>query len=303
MKYYLGFDIGGTNIKYGLVDDSSKVLHDGKVKTPKSGTEIENIILHYCKTFKEKYILEGVGVSVPGIVKEGYLETAGAIGDFYNYNLKQSLEQKLKMEVNVENDANCALLAEAWNGHAKGHKNVVSYVVGTGIGGALLLNGQLYSGQNYKAGEFGFEILNNPYDTNARESSLTMNASIQTGLSELYYKEKGVYLDGKEIYEESLKSNEFAKELVNELEKKIAISIYNSIVFFDPGVVLIGGAISQNDNFIKNLNKNLNNLRLSHSELKFVEFPKIKANKFYNLSGVIGAVYGFISTRKEFYHE
>lgn len=297
MNYYLGIDIGGTNVKYGVLDSRTNILEEGLTKTPEKGDNIIAFIEEIFLKYKDQYGLLGVGVSVPGIVKDGYLETAGAITDFYNYNLVKVLKDRLQTNVSVENDANCALLAEQWNGEAKDKNNVISYVVGTGIGGSMLLNGDLYYGNNFKAGELGFEIINNPFLTNAKDASITMQYSVATGLVQKYYNETGKYMNGKEIYELSENKDEVALKLIDDFEKNIAISIYNKMILLDPEVVLIGGAVSKNDKFIDSLNNYVNQMKLSHTELRNVRFPMIKANRFYNSSGIIGSVYSLI--RKE----
>src|SRR5574337_44406 len=110
MTYYIGFDIGGTSIKYGLVSDSGELIEKGLFpSTPNDGEQIIANMTKQVTRFQESYHIESVGISMPGIVrKDGYMVAAGAIKPFYKVNLKEKCEAAFHLPVVLENDANCA---------------------------------------------------------------------------------------------------------------------------------------------------------------------------------------------------
>ena len=166
MSIYLGIDIGGTSIKYGTYNEYGEELIKGSkyIKTPKYDLgKLVKIIDSIVNEFKE---LDGIGLSIPGCInpESGYIQDGGSIRALDKVNIKELLKRELKIDVEVENDANCALLAEKWIGNAKESSNFICITLGTGVGGALYINDKLVSGNNNFAGEFGYMIVDNIYD-------------------------------------------------------------------------------------------------------------------------------------------
>lgn len=289
----LGIDIGGTFIKYGILDETGTVLDKGQMETGSSGEDILKAIESVKANYQDKGLV-AVGVSAPGVINDqGYMHTGGAIFDFYDFDMKGVLETRLGLPVFVENDANCAALAEKWLGHAQDHKHSVTIVVGTGIGGGIIINNQIYTGAHYTAGEFGF-IVTDSTEPDTRLSSLSLTGSVQSGFIQRYFdlsKTQETHLKGFDIFERMLEGDAYAKDAYNGFVHNLALGIFAIIVSLDPGVVLIGGAISNNAQFIADLQNDVQNIKDKHRDMKNIVFPKIKKCKFMNDAGLIGATY------------
>lgn len=128
----MSFDIGGTFIKYGVIGEDAVILESNKVKTPDSLDGLLSIIKEFCLPHQE---VSGVAVSCPGAVSdEGIIYGSSSIPYIHGPNMKELIRKSLELPVFIENDANCAAYAEVWDGSAKGKKDVLVIVIGTGIG-------------------------------------------------------------------------------------------------------------------------------------------------------------------------
>lgn len=157
MKKYLSFDIGGTFLKYGVIGENAVILETNTVKTPGTLDELLNFIKEVCFSHQE---VIGVAVSCPGAVSdEGIIYGSSAVRYLHGPNIKELIGENVKLPVFIENDANCAAYSELWDGSAKGKKDVLVIVIGTGIGGSIIKNGLLHKGANLHGGEFGYMLL------------------------------------------------------------------------------------------------------------------------------------------------
>lgn len=301
MEYYVGIDIGGTDIKYGLLNRVGEIIHKEKIPTKKNGEALYQDLLGIIQDYCQQYEINGVGISAPGIIEEdGYMRTAGAIHDFYETNLKERLEKDSSLSIFVENDANCVALAEKWLGVGQDYHHFLSVVVGTGIGGGLVINDRLFRGGHATAGEFGFMVMNPIVNNDTRSSTLSLTGSVYGGLIRPYYeKDKDfVGINGKKVYELVEKEDSFAEEVVQEFYHTLAKGIFNMIVSFDPEAVLIGGAISTNQKFMEGLTDEIKKIKDGHPDMNNVILPPVIPCKFLNDAGIIGAVYGAITMNK-----
>ncbi|MDD3205703.1 MAG: ROK family glucokinase [Lachnospiraceae bacterium] len=161
-KYCFGVDVGGTTIKMGLFDMEGTVLDKWEIptKTEDNGSCILPDIAEAVKSkMKEKSLeaadVAGVGVGVPGPVDaDGIVHVAVNLG-WGVINIKKTLEDLLHMHVEAGNDANVAALGEMWKGGGVGHKNLVAVTLGTGVGGGIIVNGQILTGATGAGGEIG----------------------------------------------------------------------------------------------------------------------------------------------------
>ena len=156
---YIVVDVGGSAVKYGLLNQYGEVLEKGNIVTD---NEDINKFIFDIKGITEEYRnhenIKGLACSFPGAVnpKTGFIEGISAVPCIHNVNMKKLLTEATGLEVSMENDANCSALAEGWIGTAKEADNFVSIVLGTGIGGAVVINKRILRGKNLHAGEFGF---------------------------------------------------------------------------------------------------------------------------------------------------
>ena len=161
MKQYMCFDVGGSFIKYGVLREDGQILfHDHTPTDSHRGVEtLTSRLLLIVEETRGRMALDGIAVATTGIVdvwKGAILSgISGWIDGYEGLALKQFLEEKTGLPTEVENDVNCVALAESWLGSARGYRNVVCMAVGTGIGGALLINQELYRGTGNMAMEIG----------------------------------------------------------------------------------------------------------------------------------------------------
>ena len=155
----LAIDIGGSAIKSGLWEND-ELTELPSFETPKTWDEMKA----YLKSLVEEHqITEGVAISAPGAVnaEEGVIYGVSAVPYLHRFPIKQELAEFLGVPVSFQNDANCAALAEVWQGNAKGLESAAMMIIGTGIGGGVVINGELRTGANLFGGEFGYQIMNN----------------------------------------------------------------------------------------------------------------------------------------------
>ena len=296
---FLSFDVGGTKTKYSLVNESGEILESGSFSTKDNKEIIFSNIKNIVEEFKNKnYSIDGLAFSMPGVidVKNGHMITGGALRDLYDFPFKEKLEQYIGIPVELENDVNCVALAEKWQGNAKDCENFVCLTVGTGVGGAIYIDGKMVRGTKYAAGEFGFMITDRR--ENYEEASLSMSGSVRGGLIQTYARKKGINweeLNGEKIFELAENGDKIALEVIDDFYTSLAYSVYNLSVSLNPEKILIGGEITRREDFIKIIEDKVEIIKKDVCPLKM---PIIERCKFLNDSGKIGAVYHFILNNK-----
>lgn len=287
--------MGGTFIKFGLVTSDGLIIKHLQVPTPLKKEEILDTLLVNIHNLEAIHSITAIGVSVPGTSdKQGTLLLAGALTDLYGYPLGSELQKQLNIPVYIENDANCAGLAELWLGNGQESQNFICMTLGTGVGGAILLNKQLYQGSTRNAGEFGLMLVDKfKYDVDAFYSSLNLFGSVQNGLVRLYnnYAITHKSNNGKEIYDLFQKNEPAAQKAVNKFLLALSIGLLNITTILDPDLLLIGGGISANEVFMEDLNKNFLKVWNQHGHLKHRTPPKLKSCLLGNDAGILGAAF------------
>ncbi|WP_127848782.1 ROK family protein [Lacticaseibacillus hulanensis] len=306
MKAYVAFDIGGTSIKYGVVTADGQIAEHASVATAQDRAtnvaNLEKVVADY----RQQYDIGGIGVSVPGIVdRDGYMITGGALPEFYEFPLGATLRAATHLPVHVENDANAAAIAERWLGAAQGVDDYVCIVLGTGIGGGIVINGKVYRGAHGMAGEFGWNVTHNVDRTVPLEDlSLNFNAATVMGLVRRYnlsLKQARPYLpeitDARVIIDEATKDAQVALPIYSQFLDDVAVMILNTYANYDPELILIGGGISANQQFMIDLQTRLAEFMQRHESLHRIEkrvLGKVAPAKLRNNAGLIGAVYPLI---------
>jgi len=166
VKLAVGVDLGGTNIKAGLVNEEGRVLAAAEVPTQASEGP-DAVIARMVRLAgdlrgKSPGSLLGVGVGSPGPLDpaEGSIYSTPNMPGWDNYPMRKKMEEKLRVPVIVENDANCAALAESWRGAGQGSRTMILLTLGTGIGGGIVIDGKLVNGARISAGEVGHIVIN-----------------------------------------------------------------------------------------------------------------------------------------------
>lgn len=192
----------------------------------------------------------------------------------------------------MENDGNCAGYAEVWAGAAKGSKDVLVMVIGTGIGGAVIKNGALHKGANLHGGEFGYMLLS----TELKEDNDVWSRVASTvSLVEKVTKDKGIdkdSLSGEKIFKMAESGDQACIRAIEEFYRILAVGIYNLQYVYDPEVILIGGGISAREDLIDKIDEKLDRILKSIPSGKIR--PKIAVCKFRQNANLLGAVYGLM---------
>ena len=311
MKYYIGVDLGGTNIAIGVVNEQFDIVGKTSVPTncPRSAEEIADDIANTAKELLNKYSISlndvsSIGIGTPGSVNSdnGVVERAYNLG-FVDTPLKELISQRLDIKCFVENDANAAAYGEFLAGNAVGSKNAVCVTIGTGIGGGIIINGKIYSGSNFYGAELGHVvmIMNGEQCNCGRKGCMekycSANALIdQTKKAMLEDKDSLMWelcqndiekVDGRTSFDAMKKNDKTAAKVVNKYIEYLACGCTNFINIFQPDVLLIGGGVSKEGEFIL---KPLRELAIKEAFVMSPEkAPKILAAKLGNDAGIIGA--------------
>lgn len=300
---YIGIDIGGTFIKHAIVDSEGVIIEKSSIPTSHEKEQLMTSLVDLIKNYQRLYpTVLGVGISAPGVIQsDGTMTTAGSIKSIYGINLKKEIEQQCSIITNIENDANAAAIAEKWIGNAQELDNYICLVLGTGIGGGTVINGELFQGSHGMAGEFGWMIQRDISNKgNIETASFNQRASVVGGLCHQYQLElerngkSEIVSDAREIFDKARDKDPIALKVLSTFYQDLSIGLINLISSFDPQAILIGGAISSNHHFIENLNLELTSLIERHESLNYIKdngIAKIIPTKLLNDAGLIGAVY------------
>ncbi|WP_185819595.1 ROK family protein [Salibacterium salarium] len=291
MKKYAAFDIGGSFIKYGIVKEDSSIINHDKVPTPESLEELITVISDISAKNND---CEGIAISAPGAVSDkGIIYGSSAIPYLHGPNIKELIFDKTSMPVYMENDANCAGYAEVWNGAAKGIQDALAVVIGTGIGGAIIKNGELHKGANLHGGEFGYMLLNSgKTGSNEVWSRTASTEALVRKTAEKKDIPKST-LTGEKVFEWADAGDEDCIETIEEFYHLLALGIYNLQYIYDPEIILVGGGISARKDLIDKIQEKLE-LIMASVDLAKVK-PEIAACQFRQNANLLGAVYGFIT--------
>lgn len=280
----LTIDVGGTTIKYASFD-SGKLANKGTKETPKTLELFYQSLIDIKKEISEFVDITGVAISCPGAVSkaDGVIYGASAIPYIHNFPIKNAVEAYLGLPVSMENDANCAALAEVSYGAGKDYQDLLFFVVGTGIGGAVVLDKKIRHGVHLMGGEFGFMMMN--------DGTLSENAS-PVQMANRYNVLHGTNFSGEEIFVLAENGDIDAEEAVETLFDSLARAIFNLQYALDPEIVLLGGGISQADFLIPKLQAAL---QVVYDKVGIATImPKIAVCHFQNDANLIGAAADFL---------
>lgn len=301
------FDIGGTFTKYGVISDDGKILEKSKIPTVHNEEDLLKNLLGLVNEANRKYPdIKGIGISAPGIVSdEGRMITFGALKKMYGLPLAESLNVLTSLPVTVENDANAVAIAEGWQGGAKGLKNYIVMALGTGIGGGIVINGQVYTGAHGGAGEFGWPLYHGIYRRgNIEFQSENFRSSVVSGLLTRYQAlanpmgEKEFLEDAVILIERVKSGDQKAAAVWQDYIEDVAINLINLMAIFDPEAILVGGGISESDIFMRDLRNKFMRLIKSHESLNRINemglIGEIRRAILGNDAGLLGAAYSVI---------
>ena len=243
----IGIDLGGTKIEGILLDDSFNVVERTRIPTQqeKGYKSIINSIVSLVEELKIKASDNvTIGVSTPGAIskKSGLIKNSNT-QCLIDMPLKEDLKQALDQEIAIENDANCFALAEATLGAAKNHNVVFGVIMGTGVGGGIVINGEVHRGRTYIAGEWGHHTLR----INGNKCYCGKLGCVETYISGPALEKRWTELTEKTESLPSIIHNldtEKGQQWKKEFLENFGIGLANVIDILDPDVIVLGGGIS-----------------------------------------------------------
>ncbi len=295
------FDVGGTFIKYAIINFQGDIIIKDKYETPivDCKNTIPSSIIEKIRELRKSYDIHGIGISTAGIVdaERGIVTYAPNLNNYNGTTMVDTIKSEIDLPVAVENDVNAAAIGEMWMGSAKGRNTFVCITIGTGVGSGIVVNGKVLRGVNGAAGELGHVIINEEgktcncghigcYERYASTSSFIRSYAEASGIKEI---------NGEEIMKRVDGGEKLAIDIYNEFLDHITTGIVNLVHLLDPGLVVIGGGISaQGDRFFNEIRK-----RFSERALNiYSKNTDIIQAKLVNDAGMYGACYLALSIDK-----
>lgn len=259
MQQYIGIDVGGTHVKYGVINSDGEELTHYQFDTPEDASTFTRKWQDVVARCQQDYDIAAIGVSFPGHINphNGHAAKAGALAYLDDVNLMELFSGLTDLPLVVENDANCAALGEMWRGAGQHYDNLVCITIGTGIGGGIIVGRELYRGAHFHAGEFGvMPVGNNGESMHKIASTSGLMASCRQALA-LPAEE----MPPADVIFERMATDVHLREAVNDWARYLSRGVYSVISMFDPGVVLIGGGISEQEKLYPLLTRHLETLK------------------------------------------
>lgn len=306
----IGIDIGGTNIGAGLVDKNLNIIYSLEAPTEAyRGYEFVEVkiiklieeLISEAKNIKEE--VEFIGIGIPGIsdMNGGIIISSHNL-KWQNVNLGIKLRERFLIDVQIENDATLAGLAEKVLGVSKAYKSSIFITIGTGIGSGIIIDNKIYTGSHGIGSEIGHMVIGeNYYDCNCGKNGCLETFASSTAMKKFIVKEiddgyrdtmvlkqvsKTEDIDTKLIFQCAKAGDDLSNKVVDRMVKYLTIGIVNLINVLDPEVIVIGGGVAEAGDFL--LDK-INNLLPKYILFKEMPHGKIKLAKLGNDAGIIGA--------------
>ncbi|MCI9124691.1 MAG: ROK family glucokinase [Eubacterium sp.] len=311
-KYGFGVDIGGTTIKMSLFEMVGEIVDKWEIPTNTAdhGSSILDDVaaaIEGCLTeWKiEKEDVAGIGIGVPGPVLENAVVMKCVNLGWGRVDVARVLGEKTGLKVRVGNDANVAALGEMWQGGGKGNKNVVMVTLGTGVGGGMIVNGQVIGGSNGAGGEIGhiFVEENEPEACGCGKHGCLEQYASATGIVRLA--KRALAADGREtalrgpknltakdVLDAAKAGDAMALEVVEKMGKILGTALANVACVVDPEVFVIGGGVSKAGSIL------IDTIQKYFKERTFSSCREIKfaLAELGNDAGVYGCVYLLLSS-------
>ena len=311
-KFYIGVDLGGTNIAAGIVNENGEILFRKSVKTnlPQPEQVIETKICDLCKDLCKENGFEigkditSIGIGTPGNVNSD----TGVVGfnvnfGYIDWHLKEKVEEQIPgVEVFVENDANSAVIAEVIAGCAKGCEHAVILTLGTGVGAGVIVDGKVLNGYNQSAAEIGHMVISaggrlcncgrkgcfERYCSATALISDTKEAMLANPDSKLWQVCPDIEaVNAKTVFDAKEIGDETAAKVIDSYIEYLACGIINVVNIFQPEVVCLGGGVSnQEENLLAPIREYLDKEDYARHLMKRVT---LKIATFRNDAGIIGA--------------
>ena len=252
MGYYLGIDIGGTNLRAALINEKGELVDKFKIENEVLKGPEYNIDKLIC-TINEKWEkseLKSIGVGCPGPlnIKTGQILVTPNLKTWEYFNLKSYLEEKFNLYVKVNNDTNVAAFSEAMVGAGKGTESVYYMTLSTGVGGGFIYKNEIVGGFNNVAAEIGNMIINDDKykHENMNYGSLEGQCS-GINIARIASERLGREIATKEVFKNAKENDKTCTKVIEEWKINVSKAIANIIMTVDPEVIILGGSVIVNN--------------------------------------------------------
>ena len=310
-KYYLGLDVGGTNMVAGVVDENHQIIAKESIPT-QAGRTIEEITADMAEVSKKAVLKAGLqmedisswGIGMPSYVnpKTNLLVHANCFG-WKNVPIYDYLKKHISLPTYIANDANCATYGEVLAGSASQYTDAIMLTLGTGVGGGIIMGKKIYSGADNMGAELGHTklVYNGERCTCGQKGCLEaycsstaliriMKEALQENKDTLIWKlcgEDENKVNGEILFEAAKQGDSLAKQIVDDYISKLAAGISTFITIFRPQVIILGGGIAHaGDLLLKPLNEKLHTCTFAAEE---IGIPQVIRAELGNDAGIIGA--------------
>ncbi|KXT73027.1 N-acetylmannosamine kinase [Streptococcus sp. DD10] len=289
MTHYLAIDIGGTNIKYGLIDERDQLLETHEIPTEayKGGPYILQKIKGIVASYIDKGPVAGVAISSAGMVDpdKGEIFYSGPqIPNYAGTQFKKEIEATFDLPCEIENDVNCAGLAEAVSGSGQGAGIVFCLTIGTGIGGCLVIDGQIFHGFSNSACEVGyFHLQDGAFQDLASTTALIQYVAERHGDSVEQW-------NGRRIFKEATEGNKICMAGIDRMVGYLGKGLANICYVANPEVVILGGGIMGQEAILKPKIRQALQDALVPS---LADKTQLEFAQHQNTAGMVGAYYHF----------
>ena len=301
----IGIDIGGTKISAGVVDSSGNLIDSSRCSTPaEGGKELISSVINLIKEFNKKYEIKGIGISIAALISSDYGTIVGApnIANLSKLNFVNEIKEEFELPIIIENDANAAMWAEFKFGNAKSLNPVMFFIIGTGVGGGLVIDGKLFKGVNGIGAEFGHMCVV-PDGLSCGCGSKGCLEQYASGGALIRYANEALLanpdkseevlsfgegkLSGTALTKAAKAGNELALAAFSKQADWLGLACASYSLIIDPQAIIIGGGVvDAGELFLAPVRAAM------RKYMPFAEShvpPKIIAAKFGNDAGLIGA--------------
>lgn len=291
-QMYFVYDIGGTFIKFALMENNGNIKM--KDKFPTTAKSAEELVAQMVEKFLPyKQAIKGIAVSCPGVVdsEKGVIYQGGSLLFMHEKNLAEMLARECHVPVVLQNDAKSAALAELWLGVAKDVHSAAILTLGSGVGGGIIMDGKLQSGYHLMAGEVSY--MESDFDTEKLRGEFFGRTGSAVELIKRIATKKNLMdkKDGEQVFALIAHGDEEANAIFNDYIYGLAIQILNIQYLIDPEIIAIGGGISAQPIVVERLNEAVAQIKAANPF--HAAKPNIVTCRFQNDANLYGALYNF----------
>lgn len=277
-KWFVGVDLGGTSVKIAFIQEDGEILHKWEIPTDKSD-QGKNILPDIAESIHKKIVelgetkekLLGIGMGAPGAVdkEKGIIYEAVNLGWPKNYPIVTLLGDLSGLPVEIDNDANCAALGEMWKGAGNGAKDIACVTLGTGVGGGIIVNGDIVQGVKGAAGEIGHITIipEGGAPCNCGKTGCLETVASATGIVRIakdaiikydgestlkdLYKAEGS-IAAKDVFDCMSQGDSLSKEVIDHITLQLGLVLANIGNVLNPQKIVIGGGVSKAGDLLLN---------------------------------------------------